>query len=492
MPPAYSETRPHHSLYIYDPNPSKPRKPKASARKIRPSSFRPHVLAIHRFKNWHSPHSAKIRVARRDRFSTATLLAHDKVLDAALGTGSHSNYGGGLAWFHEFCDLEDIPENDRMPASEELIAMFIASWAGRISRIRAWHIVHGASWLMDDHLRFIKNGVTNLVPESSTRAPRPPVTIPHISALRENLSLNNTFDSAVLACAECAFFGCNRLGELLPTSHISYDPSKFATRTSISFDSDPAGKNFYAIKAPWTKTTGCRVAFAVPGWFGWPCQPRHLTLEERPALSPTLSSWLCKDHRAISKPKGFRFDRRLKSAHTCIKAATMVPPSCLRPFPSPLVDAATYTCEWFGRYVISSCSLFLRLLFQFGSGLFIQCCKVSAMTVQNVITQRHAVAGSEVCIVFGAGALDSACFHNCLRRRCARGSMGRCGSMVRRLHLWSQVDWSRNGVRRRVDGYDLLACIVDMLLISIPFPSHFCVFPSLLSIEHGGEQRKGA
>ncbi|KAJ7288768.1 hypothetical protein C8J57DRAFT_1214864 [Mycena rebaudengoi] len=249
----------------FNPNPSKPRKPKGSAPKIRPSSFRPHVLAIHRLKNWHSPHSAKIRVARRDRFSTATLLAHDKVLDAALGTGSHSNYGGGLARFHEFCDSEDIPENDRMPASEELIAMFIASWAGRISRsavdtwvsaVRAWHIVHGASWLMDDHLRFVKNGVTNLVPESSTRAPRPPVTIPHISALRENLSLNNTFDSAVLACAECAFFGCNRLGELLPTSHISYDPSKFATRTAISFDSDPAGNNFYAIKAPWTKTTG--------------------------------------------------------------------------------------------------------------------------------------------------------------------------------------------------------------------------------------------
>ncbi|KAJ7263396.1 hypothetical protein C8J57DRAFT_1231266 [Mycena rebaudengoi] len=71
--------------------------------------------------------------------------------------------------------------------------------------------------------------------------------------------------------------------------------------------------------------------------------------------------------------------------HHCHNGSSFLPPSCLRPFPSPLVDAATYTF-WV------ACS-------------FNVVRKVSAMTVQNVITRRHAVAGSEVWIVFGAGAL---------------------------------------------------------------------------------------
>ncbi|KAJ7625028.1 hypothetical protein DFH06DRAFT_746068 [Mycena polygramma] len=70
------------------------------------------------------------------------------------------------------------------------------------------------------------------------------------------ISDSNTFDSAVLACADSGYFGCNRLGELLPISSTSFDPTRFATRENVSFGTDNHGIHFYDIKAPWTKTTG--------------------------------------------------------------------------------------------------------------------------------------------------------------------------------------------------------------------------------------------
>ncbi|KAJ7668534.1 hypothetical protein DFH06DRAFT_1038988, partial [Mycena polygramma] len=230
-----------------------------------PSVLRPHVLASKRLFSWVSPHAIRVRRNRKIMYSATALSAHEKTLRAAIGHGSWTNYGGGLARFQEFCDNEDIPEFARMPASEELVSLFISSWAGRASRsivdtwvsaVRAWHIVHGAEWQMGTHLRFIKNGVSKLVPESSKRPPRPPVSNRHMAALHNHLDMSNTFDSAVLACADSGYFGCNRLGELLPISSTSFDPTRFATRENVSFGTDNHGIHFYDIKAPWTKTTG--------------------------------------------------------------------------------------------------------------------------------------------------------------------------------------------------------------------------------------------
>jgi len=73
--------------------------------------------------------------------------------------------------------METIPEYD---------TAFIASYAGRrssdciknwLSGIKWWHISQGARWYGGDMLTTVKKGVTKLVPDSSRRDIREPVTL---------------------------------------------------------------------------------------------------------------------------------------------------------------------------------------------------------------------------------------------------------------------------------------------------------------------------
>ncbi|EGO01088.1 hypothetical protein SERLA73DRAFT_72058 [Serpula lacrymans var. lacrymans S7.3] len=68
-------------------------------------------------------------------------------------------YGSGLLIFHTFCNSQNIAEADWAPAHSDLVASFIAALAGQYSNktiwnyiygIRAWHILHGLEWRMNE------------------------------------------------------------------------------------------------------------------------------------------------------------------------------------------------------------------------------------------------------------------------------------------------------------------------------------------------------
>jgi hypothetical protein len=123
-----------------------------------PSALRPHCLAWDRLLLWR-PLSSRSSSIRKVEMSEADLARILEVINVSWAKGTRDTYGVGLLVYHVFCDLRGIPEAERSPASPILIITFISSCAGSyaggtlanyVFTIRAWHILHGLSWNMDN------------------------------------------------------------------------------------------------------------------------------------------------------------------------------------------------------------------------------------------------------------------------------------------------------------------------------------------------------
>ena len=246
---------------------SRERKPRKSRKtnEISPSLFRPPVLASDRLQCWSTPHSISFRDSLSSAIPSSHLSRLFEVMSFSLDQNTRNGYGAGLLRFTQFCDSLNIPEEQRMPASEVLLSSFIASAAGKVATttvdnwlagLHFWHTINAAEWHGNDMLAQTRKGVRKLVPISSKRAKRPPVTIEHLYALRKGLDLTNAFDIAVWALACIAFWSCCRLGELTIPSVNLFDADKHVTRSSpLSFNQTASGVDFATCHIPWTKTT---------------------------------------------------------------------------------------------------------------------------------------------------------------------------------------------------------------------------------------------
>src|ERR1700722_4902304 len=157
-----------------------PRKPR-KGNTILSSSLRPHVLADKRLIEWHAPYSLAFRHSRSISAPRIDVQRALEVMSLSLDTSTRSGYGAGLLRFTQFCDSKAIPEDDRMPASDFLLAMFVADAAGKVSAsavntwcagLHFWHTVNGAAWRGGEMLSQMKKGVKKLVPMSSKRKKR--------------------------------------------------------------------------------------------------------------------------------------------------------------------------------------------------------------------------------------------------------------------------------------------------------------------------------
>jgi hypothetical protein len=153
-----------------------------------------------------------------------------------------------------------------MPASESLLSTFAASAAGHLSDktlaswlagLHYWHTVNGATWHGNDMLHHVRRGFAKLVPPSSKRAKRPPVTLEAMIALRSGLDLTNAFDAAVWAIAAVAFWSCCRLGELVIPSVNLFNANKHVSRNilPLRFNLLDDSTTYCSFHIPWTKTT---------------------------------------------------------------------------------------------------------------------------------------------------------------------------------------------------------------------------------------------
>jgi hypothetical protein len=119
------------------------------------------------------------------------------VMCLAWADSTHESYGSGLLVFHVYCDSRSIPELDRAPASSVLISAFITFAAGSYSGktianyvygVRAWHILHGVKWSLDDvQIDNLLKAAENMTPSNLKRKKRRPYTIDFICSLRQQI-----------------------------------------------------------------------------------------------------------------------------------------------------------------------------------------------------------------------------------------------------------------------------------------------------------------
>ncbi len=94
--------------------------------KIRPSSYRPRVLAKERITSWSTPYAKSSFTDLEKMFPKSVIDSWRFVMQSSISEDTLQNYGAGLLRFTQFCDRHNIPEQSRMPASETLLSIFVA------------------------------------------------------------------------------------------------------------------------------------------------------------------------------------------------------------------------------------------------------------------------------------------------------------------------------------------------------------------------------
>jgi hypothetical protein len=174
------------------------------------------------------------------------------------------SYGAGLTRFHQFCDRHNILEDARMPASRQLLALFVSEARGTctgscirnwLCGLRLWHIYNDAPWFGDDERLALLKKSSVKAGLSFSRPARGPVTPAHLRAFLGALDPDTPYGAAMGALALAAFGGCRRLGELVLRSAAKFDPRRDTCHETSISDLVVNGRNVRDIKLVWTKTT---------------------------------------------------------------------------------------------------------------------------------------------------------------------------------------------------------------------------------------------
>ncbi|EIN10439.1 hypothetical protein PUNSTDRAFT_28409, partial [Punctularia strigosozonata HHB-11173 SS5] len=186
-----------------------------------------------------------------------------EVMAQALAPSTAETYGAGLVAFHAFCDERRIAEEQRTPASATLMLAFSAALAGLYAGstvanyfygVRAWHLIHGVVWDMDDAaMQSMLKATVKLTPAASKRKKREPYTEDLIRAIRQQLAVDQGLDAAVYACLTMAFYACARVGELTVRNRSSFEPGTHAKRADLGLAEDRNGLQQQTLQLPRTK-----------------------------------------------------------------------------------------------------------------------------------------------------------------------------------------------------------------------------------------------
>ncbi|KAF8951390.1 DNA breaking-rejoining enzyme [Flammula alnicola] len=284
-----------------------------------PSAHRPHVLARERLRLW-------LPLNRRntlDASGTPTNLAPadlqriQEVLENAWAESTRESYGTGLLIYHVFCDRKVISEQQKAPASPILIASFIATIAGAYSGksisnyvygVRAWHILHGINWNVDDaEITTLLKAAEKATPASSKRKKRTPYTPDFISAIRSKLDLNNPLHAAVYACLTTSFYSAARLGEFTVRRLDAFNPAIHVKPSDVRDDQDRNGLKSTVFHIPRTKTAinGEDVSWSMQHGDTDPeaAFHKHTEVNQPPREGPLFAYRHKNTHRPLTKTK---------------------------------------------------------------------------------------------------------------------------------------------------------------------------------------------
>jgi len=176
---------------------------------ITPNPLRPFVPATECFTKWLTPYGLAHLDKLSQWFPIDIIICHWLCLANSILPLTLSNYSAGLLRLTKFCDDHNIPEAERMPASESLLSHFIAlcgaasvgkgamsSW---LEGLWLWHQVNEAPWHGSQAHKRVVKGASKFALVSSSQPKCEPVTIKHLKSLHWGLDLSNLFDIAVFA-----------------------------------------------------------------------------------------------------------------------------------------------------------------------------------------------------------------------------------------------------------------------------------------------------
>ncbi|KAF8129570.1 hypothetical protein EV363DRAFT_290807 [Boletus edulis] len=232
-----------------------------------------------------------------------------------------------------FCDLKNVPEEQRAPASREILAAFISSLAGiyagstvanYFNSVHAWHTLHGLEWSPNsDETDALLKAAKSLAPPSSKRPPREPYTLDIITRLHAHLDLNDPLDTAVFACLTTTFFATARTGEFTVANIPAFNPAIHVTREHMSLQRDRQGLEVTNFRLPRTKSSqqGEDVSWAKQSG---PCDPHaaihhHFSLNNPP---PNAHLFAYRTKKGFTPMTRTKF---LKTLERAFKAAGLTP-----------------------------------------------------------------------------------------------------------------------------------------------------------------------
>ena len=232
----------------------------------KPSELRPRCPAgdrIHRWKPVNARHNLD-EEGRPTNLGETDLTRIKEVLQETFAPNTRSTYGTGLLMFHIFCDQKEIEEEHRAPVNQTVLSSFISTLAGTyggstirnyVYGIRAWHIVHGAKWKINDNEAeaLLKAG-NKLSPKDARRKEKQPWTLKYLTDICEKLNKDNPKDAAILACLTTAFWGTARLGEVTVEKLDGFNPDIHVKVSNVQHGvKDRNNLEETIIFIPWTK-----------------------------------------------------------------------------------------------------------------------------------------------------------------------------------------------------------------------------------------------
>ncbi|KIL57635.1 hypothetical protein M378DRAFT_16142 [Amanita muscaria Koide BX008] len=226
-------------------------------------------------------------------------------LTLAWAPATRWRYDVSVREFIRFCDDQRVDAEDRLPASEMLLAMFAASLIGQVagatighklSAVRAWHIQNNKPWNGSVLLQHVLKGATNATPGTAIQARRQPVTVGMLEELYTHLDLASHLDAAVFAVATIAFYSQLRVGEICTSKeeYTAFNKATSPSRKHLLPPHTPAGSRM--LQLPWTKvkrTKGEEVAVCRQAGITDPIAAleRHMQLNEIADDDTALASY---------------------------------------------------------------------------------------------------------------------------------------------------------------------------------------------------------
>jgi hypothetical protein len=233
---------------------------------LRFSPLRPDCPSVERIRHWRpeNPRNTLDTNGLPTNLEENDLHRIRKVLEEAYAPSTRSTYGTGLFAFHLFCDARNIDEKHRAPIDPGVLASFISALAGIyggstirnfVYGIRAWHIIHGASWKIEENqLQALFAAGEKMAPPSSKKPEKQPWTVEYLSTICEGLDPNDHKDAAVHACLTTAFWGTARLGEVTVPKLSAFKPQIHVKVSNVQYGvQDRNGLEETVLFIPWTK-----------------------------------------------------------------------------------------------------------------------------------------------------------------------------------------------------------------------------------------------